>query len=167
MSSAEGRAFFVDGWEGQFEVSKTQFGELAAWGSNISNPKGTFEDHFPFLKVGYVSILEGIVYFVFVESYLSAVWLSHSVICPIFYSSPFHSNPSHTIHVYSRKVSMDHTLCYISCIYMMSICRAFYTARSILFKAAVEKKETGWVAGLVARFELVPICKEAESMIFF
>ena len=29
------------------------------------------------------------------------------------------------------------------------------------------KKETGWVAGLVARFELVPICKEAESMLFF
>ena len=29
---------------------------------------------------------------------------------PIFYSSPVHSYPLHTIHVYSRKVSMDHTL---------------------------------------------------------
>ena len=45
--------------------------------------------------------------------------------------------------------------------------QGLYTARSVLFKAAVEKRNGMCGGRLVARFELVPICKEAESMIVF
>ena len=37
---------------------------LTLLGTNISPPEGTFEDYFPFPKVGYVSSLEGIYIFI-------------------------------------------------------------------------------------------------------
>ena len=154
---------FVDG-KGN-EVSKTHLVNYPPGEVTYPLPKGTFEDHFPFLKVGCVSFLEGIVYCVFVESYLSAVGLSHSGIWSnlLLLSFSFQSI-AYNACVFKKSIYMDHTLY----LYDVNLQGLLLTLQG-RFSSKLRSKKRNGMGGWPGRkdLNLVPICKEAESMIFF
>ena len=53
---------FGDSYECSYG-SNNKTDEVTLWGTNISHPKGSFEDDFPFLKVGYVLVPWSVIFF--------------------------------------------------------------------------------------------------------